>query len=456
LFSFHQGDSVFFLFLKGEDGQMNKILTCYLKDVDTFNGRLKWLWQQKATLRTKKEEFLETLRTYYKQQQVALHKEFPKKRMQMLDHVIYNLVATGIQAIRSETLMKKFDVSQSTVSRFVKSLKTTPFIIVARYIKEDTTGAHPDSYVFVFKNHKNFNKICDEIFFAHDTTGIQTLQQKEMTTPVTTPVTTPERVENVDITSLEGEKTSDAFINLDLPVNHNNNHLISASQSFAYIKGVPKKVNNVYAGKYGHQLRDFYARIQNAAKAVKRDTEISIVKEHIHEVAYTAIVGLDKYVHEANHKGTTLSLDEMCRLVYQIAYNQFINLLKENTEEQAPESDMHTEAETALFTPKHIIRKELVPAWLKAEQEQKECAQEEAISLDQQLEMIQLKQDLGQKLTPEEENLLQEHSSTYSSFEMAQLKQDLGQALTPEEQALLHQQDQLKGSVSQSNYLETS
>ena len=62
--------------------------------------------------------------------------------------------------------------------------------------------------------------------------------------------------------------------------------------------------------------------------------------------------------------------------------------------------------------------------------------------------MIQLKHDLGQELTPEEENLLQEHSTTYSSFEMAQLKQDLGQALTPEEQALLHQQDQLKGSVS--------
>ena len=62
--------------------------------------------------------------------------------------------------------------------------------------------------------------------------------------------------------------------------------------------------------------------------------------------------------------------------------------------------------------------------------------------------MIQLKQDLGQELTPEEENLLKEHSSTYSSLEMAQLKQDLGQALTPQEQALLHQQDQLKGSVS--------
>ncbi|MEK1833558.1 hypothetical protein AAAC51_45540 [Priestia megaterium] len=58
----------------------------------------------------------------------------------------------------------------------------------------------------------------------------------------------------------------------------------------------------MYAGKYGHQLKDFYARIQNAAKAVKRDTEIEIVKEQVHEVAYTAIVGLDKYVHEANHK----------------------------------------------------------------------------------------------------------------------------------------------------------
>ena len=62
--------------------------------------------------------------------------------------------------------------------------------------------------------------------------------------------------------------------------------------------------------------------------------------------------------------------------------------------------------------------------------------------------MIQLKQDLGQELTPEEENLLQEHSTTYSSLEMAQLKQDLGQALTPEEQALLHQHANLKEPAS--------
>ncbi|MFL0475437.1 replication protein [Priestia sp. 179-F W1.4 NHS] len=427
---------------------MNKILTCYLPDVNSFNGRFTWLWKEKPTLRKKKEAFLETLRTYFKQQQEALHKVFPKKRMEMLDYVIYNLVATGIQAIHSKTLMEKFDVSQSTVSRFVKSLKATPFMIVARYIKEDTTGAHPDSYVFILKSHKNFNQICEEIFFAHDTTGIQTLQQEEMTTPVTTPVTSPESAENVDTPSLEGEKASSPFINLDLPKNHLNNHLISASQSFAYIKGVPKKVNNVYAGKYGHQLKDFYARIQNAAKAVKRDTEIEIIKEQVHEVAYTAIVGLDKYVHEANHKGTSLSLDEMCRLVYQIAYNQFTNLLKGNTEEPTSESDIHTEAKTALFTPKHIIRKELVPAWLQAEQEQNECTKEETISLDQQLEMIQLKQDLGQELTPEEENLLKEHSTTYSSLEMAQLKQDLGQALTPEEQALLHEHAQLQDTVS--------
>ncbi|MGG0464938.1 replication protein [Priestia aryabhattai] len=427
---------------------MNKILTCYLPDVNTFNGRFKWLWKEKPTLRKKKEAFLETLRTYFKQQQDALHKVFPKKRMEMLDYVIYNLVATGIQAIHSKTLMEKFDVSQSTVSRFVKSLKATPFMIVARYIKEDTTGAHPDSYVFILKSHTNFDQICEEIFFAHDTTGIQTLQEEEMTSPVTSPVTSLESAKNVDTPSFEDEKTSSPFINLDLPKKHLNNHLTSASQSFVYIKGVPKKVNNVYAGKYGHHLKAFYARIRNAAKAVKRDTEIEIIKEQVHEVAYTAIVGLDKYVHEANHKGTSLSLDEMCRLVYQIAYNQFMNLLKGNTEEKASESDIHTEAETALFTPKHIIRKEIVPAWLKAEQEQNERTQETTISLDQQLEVIQLKQDLGQELTPEEENVLQEHSSTYSSLEMAQLKQDLGQALTPEEQALLHQQDQLKGSVS--------
>ncbi|GAB1779565.1 hypothetical protein PMEGAS67_50420 [Priestia megaterium] len=433
---------------------MTKILTCYLKDVDTFNGRFKWLWTNKSTLRKKKEEFLENLRTHFKQQQSAIHKEFPKKRMEMLDHVIYNLVATGIQAIRSETLMKKFNVSKSTVSRFVRSLKATPFVLVARYIKEDATGTHPDSYVFILKSHKNFQHICDEIFFAHDTTGIQTLQQEEMTTPVTCPVTHPESAENVDTPSLEADKSPNAFINLDLPVNHINNHLMSVSQAFTYIKGVPKKVNQVYASKYGHQLQDFYARIQNAAKAVKKDTEIKIEKEQVHEIAYSTIVGLDKYVHEANQQGNPLSLRDMCRLIYQIAKNQFYDLTKRKSQDYSSvyanqQEVIHNESkETTLATPKRIIRKELVPNWLKAEQQQEESIQKAEVSLDQQLEMIQLKQDLGQELTPEEENLLEEHSSTYSLLEIAQVKQDLGQALTPDEQDCLRQYNQLKDTAS--------
>ncbi|MCT9852598.1 replication protein [Priestia megaterium] len=433
---------------------MTKILTCYLKDVDTFNGRFKWLWTNRSTLRKKKEEFLDILRTHFKQQQSAIHKEFPKKRMEMLDHVIYNLVATGIQAIRSETLMKKFNVSKSTVSRFVRSLKATSFVLVARYIKEDATGTHPDSYVFVLKSHKNFQQICDEIFFAHDTTGVQTLQQEEMTTPVTRPVTSPESAENIDTPSLEADKSPDAFINLDLPVNHINNHLISVSPSFRYIKGVPKKVNHVYAGKYGHQLQDFYARIQNAAKAVKRDTEIEIMKEQIHEIAYTSIVGLDKYVHEANQQGNPLSLRDMCRLIYQIAKNQFYEFVNPKEQDYSSvyanqQEVIHNESkETRLATPKRIIRKELVPDWLKAEQQQDQLKQETDVTVEQQLEMIQLKQDLGQELTPEEENLLEEHSSTYSLLEIAQVKQDLGQVLTPEEQECLHQHNQLEDTAS--------
>jgi hypothetical protein len=374
--------------------------------------------------------------------------------MEMLDHVIYNLVATGIQAIRSETLMKKFNVSKSTVSRFVRSLKMTPFIIVSRYIKEDTKGAHPDSYVFILKNHKNFNKICDEVFFAHDTTEFQSVQKEEMTTPLTTPVTYPESAENVDKSSLESDKSPDAFINLDLPVNHINNHLMSVSQSFTYIKGVPKKVNQVYSGKYGHQLQDFYARIQNAAKAVKRDTEIKIEKKQVHEIAYSTIVGLDKYVHEANQQGNPLSLGDMCRLIYQIAKNQFYELVDSKEQDYSPvyanqQEVIHNESkETTFAKPKHIIRKELVPDWLKVEQKQEKGTQETELSLDQQLEMIQLKQDLGQELMPEEENLLQEHSSTYSLLEIAQVKQDLGQALTPKEQECLRQHNQLKDTAS--------
>lgn len=441
------------MFLKGEDEQMRKILTCYLKDVDTFNGRFKWLWNNTSTLRQRKEEFLESLHTYFKQQQSAIHKEFPNMRMKMLDYVIYNLVATGIQAIRSETLMRKFNVSKSTVSRFVRSLKATPFIVVARYIKEDTTGAHPDSYVFILKSHKNFSNICDEIFFAHDTTGIQTFQQEEMTTPVTLPMTYQESDENVDIPGLEADKVPHAFINLNLPVNHINNHLISAAQSFSYIKGVPKKVNQVYAGKYGHQLQDFYARIQNAAKAVKRDTETEIKREQIHEIAYCTIVVLDKYVHEANQQGKPLPLGDMCRLIYQIAKNQFYELVNPKAQDYSSvysnqQEDIHNETKTiTLAKPKRIVRKELVPDWLKTEQNQEKPREKVELSLDQQLEMIQLKQDLGQELTIKEKTLLHEHSSTYNLCEIAQLKRDLGQALTQEEQFVIDRYDRVKDTA---------
>ncbi|MED4117060.1 replication protein, partial [Priestia megaterium] len=149
-----------------------------------------------------------------------------------------------------------------------------------------------------------------------------------------------------------------------------------------------------------------------------------------------------------------LSLRDMCRLIYQIAKNQFYDLTKPKDQDYSSvyanqQEVIHNESkETPLLKPKHIIRKELVPDWLKAEQQQEKCTQKAEVSLDQQLEMIQLKQDLGQELTLEEENLLEEHSSTYSLLEIAQVKQDLGQALTPEEQECLRQHNQLKDTAS--------
>ncbi|MEH7266443.1 replication protein, partial [Priestia megaterium] len=166
------------------------------------------------------------------------------------------------------------------------------------------------------------------------------------------------------------------------------------------------------------------------------------------------IIGLDKYVHEANHKGKPLSLDNMCQLLYKIAKNQFYQLVNHKNEDyssvyQTHEEVIHKEeSSTKLFIPKHIIRKEILPDWLKAEQDQEKGTKKVEISLEQQLEMIQLKQDLKQELTPEEECLLQEHCSTYSSLEMVELKQDLGQALTPEEKKLLHQHAKLKEPAS--------
>ncbi|MEK1830623.1 hypothetical protein AAAC51_20720 [Priestia megaterium] len=174
----------------------------------------------------------------------------------------------------------------------------------------------------------------------------------------------------------------------------------------------------------------------------------------MHEIAYTSIVGLDKYVHEANQQGNPLSLRDMCRLIYQIAKNQFYELVNPKEQDYSSvcanqQEVIHNESKKiTLATPKYIVRKEMVPDWLKAKQDQEESIQKAEVSLDQQLEMIQLKQDLGQELTREEENLLQEHSSTYSLLEIAQVKQDLGQALTPEEQECLRQHNQLKDTAS--------
>ncbi|MGG4386345.1 replication protein, partial [Priestia megaterium] len=153
-------------------------------------------------------------------------------------------------------------------------------------------------------------------------------------------------------------------------------------------------------------------------------------------------------------QGNPLSLRDMCRLIYQIAKNQFYELANPKEQDYSSvyanqQEVIHNESkETRLATPKRIIRKELVPDWLKAEQQQDQPKQETEVTVDQQLEMIQLKQDLGQELTLEEENFLEEHSSTYSLLEIAQVKQDLGQVLTLEEQECLRQQNQLKDTAS--------
>ncbi|MDD9781142.1 replication protein, partial [Priestia megaterium] len=119
-------------------------------------------------------------------------------------------------------------------------------------------------------------------------------------------------------------------------------------------------VNQVYAGKYGHQLQDFYARIQNAAKAVKRDTKIEIKKAQVHEIAYSPIVGLANSVHEANQQGNPFSLRDMCRLIYHIAQNQFYQLAKPTVQDYSSvyanqQKVIHNESkETKLATPKRI------------------------------------------------------------------------------------------------------
>ncbi|MEH7683374.1 replication protein, partial [Priestia megaterium] len=95
--------------------------------------------------------------------------------------------------------------------------------------------------------------------------------------------------------------------------------------------------------------------------------------------------------HEANHKGKPLSLDNMCQLLYKIAKNQFYQLVNPKNEDYSSVYPTHEEvihkeeSSTKLFIPKHIIRKEILPDWLKAEQDQEKGTKKVEISLEQQL-----------------------------------------------------------------------
>jgi hypothetical protein len=140
--------------------QFNKIH----KDQTFFSDR--------SRMKSLKNKFKGMLEEFVCEANLVLEDLFPSlKQQEMLDYVLYNVSATGIQSISTERLTERFECSVSTVRRLVASLKHTGFLDIARIASRGNAG----TYVFILKTHENYPKIMDELFsikvdeVTHDT-----------------------------------------------------------------------------------------------------------------------------------------------------------------------------------------------------------------------------------------------------------------------------------------------
>ena len=133
----------------------------------------------------------------------SFNKLFPNKKAQVLDEIIYLLSGTGICTIGADTLAEKAGCQVRTVYGAVKSIKETDQLLVAR-LANNNAG----KYIFVYKQHPNFQQILKEVFFIDSLPEL-----KENAVPVADHFAGLENTKSVEGVSVEGENQSSNHIN---------------------------------------------------------------------------------------------------------------------------------------------------------------------------------------------------------------------------------------------------
>ncbi|MFG3610972.1 hypothetical protein [Rummeliibacillus stabekisii] len=175
---------------------------------------MKFKRKDEEELRANKNDRLNQIESEITKQGLFMSEIFPTKQKAVLAKILYLTANSGIWKIESKKLAEFAKVSVRTVGNVIKKLKSGDEILVA-YLKRT------NKYIFVDKKHANFKDIMTTVFSLNADQFANKFAERES-------------VENVDISTVESDKSSlKGFKAFRKQAIKNNNISISESEKNA-------------------------------------------------------------------------------------------------------------------------------------------------------------------------------------------------------------------------------
>lgn len=178
----------------------NTILTAYNQDVQRY-------FRGSICNKIRKETIISIIEeAVINKKNKSFNQLFPKKKLLVLDEIIYLLSGAGICTIGAEKLAEKAGCSVRTVYSTVKSLKETGEVIIGRLANKKL-----GKYIFVLKSHPDIHTILQEVFFVNELPKEQE-ETKEIAEQVTGHFAGLQNSQNLETVGLVSNKSSSILI----------------------------------------------------------------------------------------------------------------------------------------------------------------------------------------------------------------------------------------------------
>ncbi|YCA46383.1 helix-turn-helix domain-containing protein (plasmid) [Bacillus sp. JZ8] len=253
-----------------------------------------------------------------------------------IDMICFLATDKGFVYAKDTYFAKEHNISARTIRRVMKTLEDAGKIVKAHRSSSKHNGRGAAVYFFI--DHPCFTHW--QQYFGFDVQADVQAENAEIP------------CESKD----EGVKKVSTYY---LPNNYIKDHFMY--KTIPFIKGVPKLINQTFKPIFKEALKDFYLRIRIASQKICQSGSITLSKKDIHSVAYESIHVLFTYI-----KTRSMSFEEQCKLVYQIALNKFNDLVKIEDKNDDSES---------ITLPRKMVRKEMLPEWFQKQQEKEKTTE---------------------------------------------------------------------------------